>query len=253
MVAVVSLLLVLTISCVVIRVASVALVHTGMENEAARFQARSAFTGAGFTTSEAEEVVRHPVRRRIVGLLMLGGNVGMVTAMSSLLLSFADIGRGEESWIPLAILAFGSVFLIAVFSSEFVDRHICRAISWAIGSFTQIGDPEPASFWQMQEDYGVAKLLVRAEEWLVGKTIKEAELNVQGVLVLGIERSGGEFLSAPEINVAIEGGDRLTLYGRRVQIEEIVRRACGGECEISRLEAADQQVASHFDRSEGRR
>ena len=49
MIAVISLLLVVTISMIVIRVASVALVHTGMGREAARFQARSAFTGAGFT------------------------------------------------------------------------------------------------------------------------------------------------------------------------------------------------------------
>jgi Trk-type K+ transport system membrane component len=52
MIAVVSLLLVLTISMVVTRVASVALVHTGMGPEAARFQARSALTGAGFTTND---------------------------------------------------------------------------------------------------------------------------------------------------------------------------------------------------------
>ena len=37
-------------------------VATGTSSELARFQARSAFTGVGFTTSEAESVVLHPVR-----------------------------------------------------------------------------------------------------------------------------------------------------------------------------------------------
>ncbi len=104
MIAVVSVLLVLTISVLVIRVASVALVHTGMGREAARFQARSAFTGASFTTSEAESVVSHPVRRRIVAWLMLAGNVGIVTAMSSLLLSFVDMRGSQGAWLSLGVL-----------------------------------------------------------------------------------------------------------------------------------------------------
>ena len=46
----------------VTRVAARALTLTELSSEAARFQARSAFTGVGFTTSEAEGIVSHPVR-----------------------------------------------------------------------------------------------------------------------------------------------------------------------------------------------
>ena len=63
MIPVVSLLTVVTLSMVVTRIAAVALVYTGLSHQAARFQARSAFTGVGFTTSEAEHLVNHPVRR----------------------------------------------------------------------------------------------------------------------------------------------------------------------------------------------
>jgi len=38
--------------------------------EAAHFQARSALTGVGFTTSESELIVGHPARRRIVESLV---------------------------------------------------------------------------------------------------------------------------------------------------------------------------------------
>ena len=64
MAAIASLLIVLTISLMVTRVATMALVLTGMSREAARFQARSAFSGVGYTTREAEDVVSHPVRRQ---------------------------------------------------------------------------------------------------------------------------------------------------------------------------------------------
>ena len=93
MLPVVSFLVVISLSLLVIRIASVALVHTGLSREAARFQAHSAFTGVGFTTSESEKIVSHPVRRRIVMTLMLFGNVGIVTAMSALLLTFLQ-GEG---------------------------------------------------------------------------------------------------------------------------------------------------------------
>ena len=78
MAAALTLLLVLIVNMALTRIATVALVHTGLGRETARFQARSAFTGVGFTTNEAEGIVTHPVRRRIVMWLMLVGNVGIV-------------------------------------------------------------------------------------------------------------------------------------------------------------------------------
>lgn len=73
MLSIVSLLIVLTLSILVTRIATVALAHTGLSRESAKFQARSAFTGVGFTTNESEKVVNHPIRRRILLLLMLLG------------------------------------------------------------------------------------------------------------------------------------------------------------------------------------
>lgn len=75
-VGVVAILVLLTLSLVITRLATVALVMTGLSKEAARFQARSAFTGTGFTTSEAETVVGHPVRRKIIMLLMILRSTG---------------------------------------------------------------------------------------------------------------------------------------------------------------------------------
>jgi hypothetical protein len=71
---------------------TIALTHTGLTKASAKFQARSAFSGAGFTTSESEMVVNHPVRRKIVMLLILLGNAGLVTAVSSLILTFVRQG-----------------------------------------------------------------------------------------------------------------------------------------------------------------
>jgi hypothetical protein len=250
MIAVISVLLILTISILVMRVASVALVHTGMGREAARFQARSAFTGAGFTTSEAESVVSHPVRRRIVAWLMLAGNVGIVTAMSSLLLSFVDMRGGQGAWLLLGVLVAGVGALLLVSSSAWVDRYLCRTISWALNRFTQLDARDYARLLHLREDYGVSDLRVQPGEWLSGRTLAEAGLSKEGILVLGIECPGGQFIGAPALDTEIRERDRLLLYGRTPRIAEIDRRRTDGDGERSHHEAvAEQERISHEERS----
>jgi hypothetical protein len=81
-IALVSLFVIIVGSMIVVRIATAMLVLTGLSPEVARFQARSALTGVGFTTSEAESVVGHPVRRKIVMTLMLIGSAGVITAVA---------------------------------------------------------------------------------------------------------------------------------------------------------------------------
>ncbi|WP_234488879.1 hypothetical protein [Oxynema sp. CENA135] len=88
MAALASVFVVLTLSLLINRIATVVLTLTGLSRESARFQARSALTGVGFTTRESEQIVRHRVRRETISVLMLLGNVGIVTTISSLLLTF---------------------------------------------------------------------------------------------------------------------------------------------------------------------
>jgi hypothetical protein len=72
-------LTVLGLSLIITRLATIALKLTGLSPEVARFQGRSAFTGTGFTTTEAEKVVNHPVRRKIIMWLMIVRSAGLIT------------------------------------------------------------------------------------------------------------------------------------------------------------------------------
>ena len=66
MLAAVSLFVIITLSALVTKVAAIALMHTGLSTEIAKFQARSAYTGSGYTSQESEKLMNHPVRRKIV-------------------------------------------------------------------------------------------------------------------------------------------------------------------------------------------
>ncbi|MFT7642064.1 MAG: Trk-type K+ transport system membrane component, partial [Pirellulaceae bacterium] len=81
MIPIISLLATLVFSILTTRIATMALMLTGLSREVARFQARSAFTGVGYTSAETESVVEHPVRRQIVYWLMLTGNIGIATVV----------------------------------------------------------------------------------------------------------------------------------------------------------------------------
>ena len=52
---------------------------TGLAQNVATFQCISALSGTGFTTSESGMIVNYPVRRRILIVLMLFGNLGLVS------------------------------------------------------------------------------------------------------------------------------------------------------------------------------
>ena len=57
MIPAISLFVIVTLSALITRVAAIALAHTGLSTESARFQARSAYTGTGFTTGESEKIM----------------------------------------------------------------------------------------------------------------------------------------------------------------------------------------------------
>lgn len=56
MLAIATLLIVVLMSLLITKVASVALILTGLSRDVARFQARSALSGTGLGTAEAEQI-----------------------------------------------------------------------------------------------------------------------------------------------------------------------------------------------------
>lgn len=226
MVAIVSLLAIVTLSIVITRVATVMLTATGLSRDVARFQARSAFSGAGFTTSESESVVNHPVRRRIVMQLMLLGAAGIVTSLTSLLLSFTD-ATGEQTANRILVLLVGLVGLRLLAGSRFVDRLLTRLTEWALRRFTRLNVRDYDKLLHISEDFAVAELEASADSWLTGRRLEELQLREEGVMVLGIYRDHGAYLGIPISQTRVLPGDRLVVYGEDDAIPELAERRGG--------------------------
>jgi hypothetical protein len=242
MAALLSVFAVLGISVIVTRVGAIALVHTGLAHEVARFQARSAFLGVGFTTSESESIVNHPVRRRVASALILMGNVGIVSAVASLVLSFTR-ATGTEVLHRGAVLVGGVIALVLVVRSRPVDAAMSRVIGAALRRWTDLDVRDYASLLELDGDYGVMELNIEEGDWLAHRTLAEAALRDEGVVVLGVNRAGGAYVGAPDGHTLIEPGDSLTVYARSHRLCELDERRSGEAGERAHREAVEEQDA----------
>lgn len=236
--AVITLLLVLVVSLLIIRTGTIALVMTGMSEEVASFQAASAFSGAGFTTDEAEQVVASPQRRRIVKLLMRSGSVGVVTAIASLVLSFS---RSKGSALPqFSSLVVGTVLIVLFVRSQWFKRGLSLALRRLLTETTTLNRNDYAHLFELQEGYRVAELTVGADGWLSHESIRDLRPADEGVVVLGVNRQDGSYTSPPDPDAVLAPGDVLVVYGKKHRVEELSMRA--DDDESAREEAVDEHT-----------
>jgi hypothetical protein len=216
------LLVVIVLSMVVVRIATVALTVTGMSQEMARFQARSAFTGAGFTTTESEAVVHHPVRRRIIMLLMLLGNAGIVTAVSTLILSMLGTrqttGLTGELWFRLLALAVMLAGLWTLANSPIVTRWMTRLIRKALQRWTKLDVRDYRELLHLGGAYGIRELAITGQHDFAGRTLAELELGHAGLVALGIQRRDGSYEGVPRATTRLHPSDTLLVYGAQDQL-----------------------------------
>ena len=241
MVGLITLFATLVISLLVTRIGSVALTLTGMSQDAARFQARSAYTGVGFTTSESEQVVNHPVRRRVLAFLMLTGNIGIAVVIASMMATFADAGQGREFWLRSFFLSSALLALWIVTTRRFVDQTIEKVIAWALRTWTDLDVRDYVSLLHLADGYVVYEIRVNESDWIADKTLAESTLSAEGVLVLGIHRANGKYLGSPNGKTVIDSGDVLSVYGPHDRLEELDLRKKGYEGDRAHKIAIENQ------------
>jgi hypothetical protein len=242
MAALISVFVVLGISVIVTRVGASALALTGLSRDVAHFQARSAFLGVGYTTGESEAIVNHPVRRRIVSGLIVMGNVGIVSAGASLVLSFTRT-TGAEAAQRAAALAIGLIVLVLLIRSRPVTAALSRVIEAALRRWTDVDVRDYASLLELQGEYGVMELQIDEGDWLADRTLADSALRDEGVVVLGIHRSGGAYVGAPDGGTLVQPGDSLVVYARSHRLCELDERLRGERGDRAHADAVAEQAA----------
>ncbi|HVE46506.1 MAG TPA: TrkA C-terminal domain-containing protein [Acidimicrobiales bacterium] len=242
MYGVILLLTVALLSLLITRIATIALTATGMPQPSARFQARSALSGVGFTTSESEAVVSHPARRRIIMALMLVGSVGLATSIAGVLAGLAGGTPDAGDRISRAVVLFaGLVAVYAVSTSKWVDRRLSKLIGRGLARFTDLDVRDYAALLHIYGEYEVKEMLATPDSWITGRTLGELRLRDEGVLVLGIVRADGSYLGVPTRHTRIEPGDTAILYGSDDTFAELTCRRAGPAGDESHRRAVEER------------
>jgi len=255
MTAIFSLLIVLTFSFLITRIGTVALSLTGLSYQLAHLQAVSAFTGVGFTTSESEQIVNHPSRRKILITLMILGNAGIITAISTLILSFIGVTR-QSQWLSRgAILIAGLFVLWIVVTNKWLEDRVTRVLKIILQRFTDLETLDFMELMDLSGDYTVQVLQIDSDDWMEGRRLEELNQFQEGITILGIHRKNGDYLGIPRGETSVEEGDRVVLYGTDRQIRELEKRRSGPSGDQAHADAVSdhQQKRKSQEESESQR
>jgi len=214
-------LLAILFSFLIVRAASVALMMTGMEKKKARFQALSAFSGTGFTTKEAEFVVNHPQRRKIVTWLIIFGNAGIVAVIVTATSSMAT-SRGYHLPLNVLILIVGIFLIYKIATYKKFTRYWEKFIENKLIKSPVFEEAATEDLLHFLEGYGLVKKIVGDKSSLIGKTLAKSHLREKGAVVLGIEREKS-WIPVPKASEVIKQGDRLVVYGPLNALKDILK------------------------------
>jgi K+/H+ antiporter YhaU regulatory subunit KhtT len=218
--SVVLLVVFICISYLIVRVGSIALEMTGMERSRARFQALSAFSGTGFTTREAELVVTHPRRRKIVTYLMILGNAGIVSVIATFVLSLRQTGTFRPS-LNLVIIAASLFILYRIASHQTFAKKLTQKIRETLREKLHFQKVHVEELLHQSDGYGVASVLVGRRSKVVGLTLSESGFKERDLMILSVERDE-EMIPVPKAQTKIRVGDRLICYGKLDNLKGLV-------------------------------
>jgi hypothetical protein len=204
-------LLAILVSFLFVRGASIALMMTGLDKNKARFQALSAFSGTGFTTKEAESIVNHPQRRKIVRWLMMGGNAGLVTVIVAATSSMVT-SQGYQLPMNFLILIIGILLIYKLAKLRGFTRKWEHFMEKKLIKSPAFEESAVEDLLHFLKGYGLVKKIILEESPLSGKSLADAKLNEKGILVLGIERDK-VWIPTPKASEIINNGDDLVVYG----------------------------------------
>lgn len=211
-------LVIIGISFLIVKIATIALMMTGLEENKARFQALSAFTGTGFTTKEAEFIVNNLQRRRIVMWLMILGNAGFIAVIATIIGSFIK-ARAYQLPIHLVALGVGIYLIYRLATHKGLIRRWDRWIEDRLAKSKVFEEKTVEELLNLGEGYGIAEIRVREDLPCVGKPLSELSLSEKDILILSIERKG-KAIPIPKAKELIQKDDSLILYGKLKNIKE---------------------------------
>jgi hypothetical protein len=223
-----------------VRVGAVAFELTGIPWEQAKFQALSAFSNCGFTTRETEDIVAHPVRRRIAGYLIILGNAGVVTTIASFAgaLVGADLKR---AMINLASISACIALIAWLAKRPILAKQVRLALQRWLAKRADF-QPSTEALLRVDQGYCVTRLFLPATSPQLGQTLSSIKPRAHKLQILAIER-GRQFIPIPDDEEVLIAGDTIVVYGTDASVQAvfgpIVQRHLGLVTRLGTAQSSD--------------
>ena len=223
MTAIITLIVIAMFSLLAIKVATTALMMTGLSFDTASFQSYSAFFGVGFTTKEAELVVNHPVRRRIIRYLILVGNIGLTSALATMVATFVQGSNVLGSLLLILVAAMIAIAISALSRLDYVRKTLDHLIADTLRRAGLVRALDYELLLRVEHGYVVSEYLIEPGNPLVGKMLRETRPWDIGVIVLAIRRGDALLPGIPGPTDVIQAGDVVVLYGQEKDAEKLMQ------------------------------
>jgi hypothetical protein len=230
MYAVATFLFVALVSLLFTRMAAGVLIATGLPPKTAAFQARSAFTGAGFTTTESENVVNHPLRRRVISTTMFVGNLGVPTLVVTVVIGLVGPSQTQLTSRFVALTVGMAVLVVLAFSKPVTRLFIGlgkKAAQPALSRALRGGDAE--ILLTLSDE--VAIVAVTLSDAVPLRSLSGLQRAIPEVKVLGMRPKDRptSFVPRPPAAGAPRPGDRVVVLGKRSTLSDWAPELADGD------------------------
>jgi hypothetical protein len=210
------------VSLIAVRVGATALMMTGLSWDTASFQSYSAFFGVGFTTKEAEMVVNHPVRRRIIRDLILAGNIGLTSALATLVVTLMQSAETSHLLLIVGALVTGALVLLFLSRIGWLQKLLDRVIRYTLERTGMVRALDYELLLRIQYGYVVSEIEVLPNTYLAGRALRDSRPWDRGVVILFIKRDDETVPGLPGPADIIQVGDVVTAYGKEQSLHAMV-------------------------------
>ena len=210
------------VSLIAVRVGATALMMTGLSWDTASFQSYSAFFGVGFTTKEAEMVVNHPVRRRIIRDLILAGNIGLTSALATLVVTLMQSAATSHLLLIVGALVTGALVLLFLSRIGWLQKLLDRVIRYTLERTGMVRALDYELLLRIQYGYVVSEIEVLPNAYLAGRALRDSRPWDRGVVILFIKRDDEMVPGLPGPADIIQPGDVVTAYGKEQSLQAMV-------------------------------
>ncbi|MGI2328003.1 TrkA C-terminal domain-containing protein [Planococcus sp. YIM B11945] len=205
----------LAIMALVIEIAAMLFVATGLKIQIARYQVISMLTATGFTTDEATLIIDHPIRRKISAAVILFGYFSLAVMISSIASLLSNDLR--LNWL---FAVAGVLFVvILILKNKWVKKILTNKLEREMDEEYDLEDWPLKTALSLEENDMVALIDIKEESTYVGQPSQKLIMEDSDLHLLFIRR-GGVILRKSLFEVELQAGDQVMIFGEKSHIEK---------------------------------